>query len=198
MSGVSLVATVYIYISPFPRLLKIIISLTVSVDVKHHVFLLTYFLKWVGYWIFICYLFERVWLSCWTGCRCRDFQYRRATPLWLCMWGVSKQTQSTETIRLIGDGANGGGGGEGRGRLYTLSRYTVTTGMTAASRWAAMKAILMSFTFLIIVRDKITRPCPQTTTFEEKGEPKQIRTEVPLLHQLNALPLGQTGSLMLG
>ena len=30
----------------------------------------------------------------------------------------------------------------------------------------------------IIVRDKVTRQCPQTTTFEEKGEPKQIRTEV--------------------
>ena len=35
-------------------------------------------------------------------------------------------------------------------------------------------------------------------TFEEKGEPKQIRTEVPLLqYQPNALPLGQTGSFCL-
>ena len=32
----------------------------------------------------------------------------------------------------------------------------------------------------LIVKDKVTRQCPQTTTFEEKGEPKQIRTEVPL------------------
>ena len=30
-----------------------------------------------------------------------------------------------------------------------------------------------------IVRDKVTRQCPQTTTFEEKGEPKRIRTEAP-------------------
>ena len=29
-----------------------------------------------------------------------------------------------------------------------------------------------------IVRDKVTRQCPQTTTFEEKGEAKRIRTEV--------------------
>ena len=29
-----------------------------------------------------------------------------------------------------------------------------------------------------IVMDKVTRPCPQTTTFEEKGEPKRYRTEV--------------------
>ena len=26
--------------------------------------------------------------------------------------------------------------------------------------------------------DKVTRQCPQTTTFEEKGEPKRYRTEV--------------------
>ena len=36
----------------------------------------------------------------------------------------------------------------------------------------------------LIVRDKVTRQCPQTTTFEVKGEPKQIRTEVPLLTSL--------------
>ena len=35
---------------------------------------------------------------------------------------------------------------------------------------------------LIIVRDKVTSP--ETTTFEEKGEPKQIRTEVLLLTSL--------------
>ena len=34
------------------------------------------------------------------------------------------------------------------------------------------------------VRDKVTRQCPQTTNFEEKGEPKQIRTDVPLLTSL--------------
>ena len=47
------------------------------------------------------------------------------------------------------------------------------------------------------MRDKVTRQCPQTTTFEEKGEPKRLRTEVPVLstiYQPNALPLGQTGS----
>ena len=48
-----------------------------------------------------------------------------------------------ETIRLIRDGEKGGVyGGGGRGRLYTY-RYTVTTRMTPALRWAAMRAILM-------------------------------------------------------
>ena len=51
---------------------------------------------------------------------------------------------ATETIRLIRDGETGGrGDGDGgRGRLYTY-RYTVTTRMTSALRWAAMRAILM-------------------------------------------------------
>ena len=30
----------------------------------------------------------------------------------------------------------------------------------------------------LIVRDKVTRQCPQTTNLEEKGEPKRYRTEV--------------------
>ena len=37
---------------------------------------------------------------------------------------------------------------------------------------------------LIVMRDKVTRQCPQTTAFEKKGEPKRIRTEVPLLTSL--------------
>ena len=49
-------------------------------------------------------------------------------------------------MRLIRDGEKGGTrkgyGGGGRGRLYTY-RYTVTTRMTSALRWAAMGAILM-------------------------------------------------------
>ena len=34
------------------------------------------------------------------------------------------------------------------------------------------------------MRDEVTRQCPQTTTFEEKGEPKRIRSEVLLLTSL--------------
>ena len=40
------------------------------------------------------------------------------------------------------------------------------------------------FNVPLTVRDKVTRQCPQTTTFEEKGEPKRFRTEVPLLTSL--------------
>ena len=40
------------------------------------------------------------------------------------------------------------------------------------------------FNVSLIVRDKVTVHCPQTKTFEEKGEPKRTRTEVPLLTSL--------------
>ena len=44
------------------------------------------------------------------------------------------------------------------------------------------------FNVSLIVRDKVTKQCLQTTTFEDKGEPKRIRTEVPLLTSLPARP----------
>ena len=34
------------------------------------------------------------------------------------------------------------------------------------------------FNVSLIVRDKDTRRCPQTTTIEEKGEPKRYQTKV--------------------
>ena len=40
------------------------------------------------------------------------------------------------------------------------------------------------FNVSLTVMDKVTRLCPQTITFEEKGQPKRIRTEVPLLTSL--------------
>ena len=50
------------------------------------------------------------------------------------------------------------------------------------------------FNVSLIVRDKVTRQCPQTTTFGEKGEPKRNRTDVTSrsAYQPNALPLSQT------
>ena len=95
---------------------------------------------------------------------------RRLTSLESKKWRLT----STENIRLFRDGEKGGRGfgGGGRGRLYTY-RHTVTTRMTPALRLAAMRAILI---FHIIVRDKVTRQCPQTATLEEKGEPKRVRS----------------------
>ena len=63
----------------------------------------------------------------------------------------------------------------GRGRVYTC-RYTVTTRMTCIK----MGSDESHFTVSLIVRDKVTRECPQPTIFEEIGEPKRYRTEVPI------------------
>ena len=49
------------------------------------------------------------------------------------------------------------------------------------------------FNVSLIVRNKVTRQCSQTTILEEKREPKQIRTEVPLLTSLTARPKRLTG-----
>ena len=40
------------------------------------------------------------------------------------------------------------------------------------------------FNVSLIVRDKVTRQCPQTTAFEEKGEPKRNRAKALLLTSL--------------
>ena len=83
-------------------------------------------------------------------------------------WTTSKKTwclTSTETIRVIRDGREGG--------LYTY-RYTVTTNDSCIKVGSDESHFNVSLT----VRDKVTRQCPQTTTFEEKGEPKRYRTEV--------------------
>ena len=50
----------------------------------------------------------------------------------------------------------------------------VTTRMTCIK----MGSDESHFNVSLIVRDKVTRPCPQTTTLEQKGEPKRYRTEV--------------------
>ena len=64
----------------------------------------------------------------------------------------------------------------GEGRLCTY-RHTVTTSIKVGSDES-------HFNVSLTARDKSHKDCPQTTTCEEKGEPKQIRTEVPLLTSL--------------
>ena len=75
---------------------------------------------------------------------------------------------------------------------YTY-RYIVTTRMTCIKVGSDER----HFNVSLIVRDKVTRKCPQTTTFEEKGELKRYRTEVLPLTNLppTALPLGQLALL---
>ena len=48
------------------------------------------------------------------------------------------------------------------------------------------------FNVSLIVRDKVTRQCPQTTISEERAAADL--NQGPSAYQPNALPLGQTGS----
>ena len=62
--------------------------------------------------------------------------------------------------------------------------------MTPALGWAATDE--SHFNVSLTAGDKVTRQCLQTTTFEEKGEPKRIQNQGPSAYQPNALLLGQT------
>ena len=68
------------------------------------------------------------------------------------------------------------------GRLYTY-HYTVTTRLTPALRWAAMRAILMFHN---------CEGQSHKTRSERRAEADSNRC--PSAYQPNALPLGQTGS----
>ena len=46
----------------------------------------------------------------------------------------------------------------------------------------------------LVAQGEVTRQCPQTTTFDDKGEPKRGIEPMSSAYQPNALPLGQTGS----
>ena len=99
------------------------------------------------------------------------------------MWCLT----STETIRLISDGEKGGGGGSGyeggeRGRREII--YLSLHCQHQNDSCIKMGSDESHYNVSLTVRDEVAGQCPQTTTFEEKGEPKRIRTEVLVLPSL--------------
>ena len=71
-------------------------------------------------------------------------------------------------------------GGGGRGKNIHLSLHCHHQNDSCVK----MGSDESHFNLSLIVRDKVTRQCPQITTFEEEGEPERIRTEVLLLTSL--------------
>ena len=109
----------------------------VSVDVKHHVYLLTAAHGLLG-----------------LPGRCARSSLHSLAPF----------------PSLLGTGRMGVGGGGvwiggKRERVYTY-RYIVTTRMTCIK----MGSDESHFNVSLIARDKVTRPCPQTTTFLKRKE----------------------------
>ena len=90
-------------------------------------------------------------------------------------------------MRLIRDGEKGGGGiwRWGEREIISLHCYHQMGFCIEAGSDES------HFNVSLIVRDKVTRQCPQTTTLEEKGEPKQIRTKVLLLTSLTPYHLAK-------
>ena len=78
-------------------------------------------------------------------------------------------------------GRGGGNEGGGRGRLYT-HRYTGCHHQNHSCIKIGSDESHSNVS--LIVRDTVTRQCPQTTTLEEKGEPKRNQSEVILLSSL--------------
>ena len=74
-------------------------------------------------------------------------------------------------------GGGGGGGGEEVWRWGKKMIYPSLHCHRQNDSCIKMDSDESHFNVSLIVRDKITRRCPHTTTFfEEKGEPKQNRT----------------------
>ena len=67
-----------------------------------------------------------------------------------------------------------GGGGEGGREIRYLSPHCHHQNDFCIK----MGSDESHFNVSLIVRDKVTRQYPQTTTFEEKREPKRYRSEV--------------------
>ena len=78
----------------------------------------------------------------------------------------------------------------GRGEIIYLS-YTVTTRMTSALRWAAMRAILMFHN----CEGQSHKTVSTDHNFWRERRAEADSNRGPSAYQPNALPLGQTGSL---
>ena len=68
-------------------------------------------------------------------------------------------------------------GGGGAGRLYIPIATTLYHQNDFCIKMGSDES---HFYVSVIVRDKDTRQCPRTTTFEQKGEPKRNLTDVLL------------------
>ena len=85
-------------------------------------------------------------------------------------------------ITLIRDGEKGG---EEKGEWRWAKRETIHLSLHCHHlNDSCIKMGSDEINVSLIVRDKVTKTVSTTTTFDEKGEPKRIRTEVPLLTSL--------------
>ena len=87
---------------------------------------------------------------------------------------------STETTRLIRGGEKGGYGGGGEGEIIHLL-------LQCHHSCVKMGSGKNHFNVSLIVRDKVTRQCPQTTTILKRKETKAESNRGPYAYQPNCL-----------
>ena len=102
---------------------------------------------------------------------------------------VNRVLNDHRNVRLVRDGEKGrrGYGGGGRERPYTY-HYTVTTKMTPALRWAAMRAMFH------YCEEQSHKTVSTDHNFWRERTAEAESNQGPSAYQPNALPLGQTGS----
>ena len=110
----------------------------------------------------------------------------KGSQFFLCGWCSLRWRQKAHIRNGFGEGGYGGGG---RGKLCTY-RYSVTTRMTPALRWAAMGAILMFHN--CEGQSHKTVSTDHNLWSERRAEADSIWG--PSAYQPTALSLGQTGS----
>ena len=93
---------------------------------------------------------------------------------------------------MVGEGWGAGVGGEGGGErdIIYLSLHCHYQDDSCFKMWSDESYC----NFSLIVRDKVTRQCPQTTTFGRERRVEADSNRGPSAYQPNALPLGHTGS----
>ena len=109
-----------------------------------------------------------------------QLSYRRPTNIFLLH--RTRVTINIDTVRLIRDGEKGGKGlwRWGESEIIDLSLHCHHQNDSCIK----MGRDESHFNVSLIVKDQVTRQCPETTIFEEKGEPKRVRTAVPPLTSL--------------
>ena len=127
------------------------------------------------------------------GAQVGHLDFHTAQELCFHRWKTCRgKLTSTKTILIRGGGGGGGGGRGGDGERERLYTYRYTHCHHQNDSCIKMGRAESHFNVSLIVRGKVTRPCLQTTTFEDKDQFKRNQTGALLLTTLKPYRLAKT------